>query len=53
MVRLQLCVALGKLHEPTCASATAMSTSVTVSMGELTTGVPRRMFLVSCVARST
>ena len=40
-------------YELTCAIATAMSTSVTVSMGELTAGVPRRTFLVSCVDRST
>lgn len=37
----------------TCARATAMSASVTVSIGELTTGVAKRMFLVSCVVRST
>ncbi len=33
--------------------ATAMSASVTVSIGELTTGVASWMFLVSRVARST
>ena len=38
---------------PTSAIATAMPASVTVSMGEETSGVRRLMFLVTCDVRST
>lgn len=41
------------MRRGTCAIAAAIAPSVTVSIGELTTGISNRMLRVSCVLRST